>query len=75
MATLTITTTAPQDARIVVAFGNRLQTRDASNVRRNATAAEIKADLIRYLTEVVLQDERNIAAKAAADAAVEIAPT
>lgn len=75
MATTTITTTAAQDSRLVVAFGSRLQTRDANNVRRNATAAEIKADLIRYMTQVVLEEERVAAAKAAADAVTEITPT
>ncbi len=75
MATTTITTTAAQDSRLVVAFGSRLQTRDANNVRRNATAAEIKADLIRYMTRVVLEEERAAAAKAAADAVTEITPT
>jgi hypothetical protein len=75
MATTTITTTAAQDSRLVVAFGSRLQTRDANNVRRNATAAEIKADLIRYMTQVVLEEERAAAAKAAANAVTEITPT
>ena len=75
MATTTITTTAAQDSRLVVAFGSRLQTRDANNVRRNATAAEIKAALIRYMTRVVLEEERAAAAKAAADAVTEITPT
>ena len=75
MATTTITTTAAQDSRLVVAFGSRLQTRDANNVRRNATAAEIKADLIRYMTRVVLEEERAAAAKAAAGAVTAITPT
>ena len=75
MATTTITTTAAQDSRLVVAFGSRLQTRDANNVRRNATAAEIKADLISYMTRVVLEEERAAAAKAAANAVTEITPT
>jgi hypothetical protein len=75
MATTTITTTAAQDSRLVVAFGSRLQTRDANNVRRNATAAEIKADLIRYMTQVVLEEESAAAAKAAANAVTEITPT
>ena len=75
MATLTITTTALQDSRLIVAFGNRLQTRDASNVRRDATAAEIKADVIRYITSVVLEDEQAQSAKSAVAAVVPIAPT
>ena len=74
MATLTITTTALQDARLIVAFGNRLQTRDASNVRRDATAAEIKADVIRYVTSVVLEDEQAQSAKSAVAGVVPIVP-
>lgn len=52
MATLTITTTGPQDARAVVAFGRKL------NLGRNATAAEIKADVIAYIRAVVSDQER-----------------
>jgi len=40
MGTLTITTTAPQDARLVAAYGSIL------GLGRSATAAEIKADII-----------------------------
>ena len=53
MATMTITTTAQQDARLVVAFGTKL------NLGRNATAAEIKADIINYVRSVVDQQEIN----------------
>lgn len=74
MAILTITTTAPQDARLVVAFGNRLQTRDANNVRRAATAAEIKADIIRYITSVVLEEGQSAAAIAARAAVTPVMP-
>ncbi len=52
MATLTITTTASQDARIVVAFGAYL------GLGRNATAAEIKADVIDYVRRTVQSQER-----------------
>lgn len=52
MAVLTITTTAPQDARLVVAFGTKL------GLGRNATAAEIKADIIAYVRAVVNDQER-----------------
>ena len=52
MATLTITTTAAQDARLVVAFGARL------GLGRNATAAEIKADIINFVRAVVNDQER-----------------
>lgn len=47
MGTLTITTTAPQDARIVAAFGARI------GKVGNATAAEVKAEVIRMIKEVV----------------------
>lgn len=69
MATLTITTTGAQDARIVVAFGHKL------GFPRNATAAEVKADVIEYIKGVVLADERRIAAEAAALAVNPIEPT
>ena len=69
MATMTITTTAAQDARIVVAFGHKL------GFPRNATAAEVKADVIAYITNVVRQDEQRIAAEAAAAAVTPIEPT
>ena len=75
MGTLTINTTALQDARLIIAFGNRLQTRDASNVRRDATGAEIKADIIRYITSVVLDDEQSVSAKSAIAGIVPIVPT
>lgn len=52
MGTLTITTTAQQDARIVAAFGVEL------GLGRNATAAEVKAAVIqRGLREVVQRQE------------------
>ena len=52
MATMTITTTAPQDARLVVAYGRKL------GLGRNATAAEIKADIIASIRAVVFDQER-----------------
>lgn len=52
MATLTINTTAPQDARLVVAFGAKI------GLGRNATASEIKADIINYIRAVVFDQER-----------------
>lgn len=58
MATLTITTTAAQDARLVVAFGRKLNLVNGSGAPRNATAAEIKADIISYVRAVVNDQER-----------------
>ena len=60
MGTLTITTTSPQDARIVVAFGHHL------GFPRNANADEVKAAVIDFIRNVVLQDERRIAQEAVA---------
>ena len=60
--TLTINTTAPQDARIVAAFGKQLNTMDLTDpdnpVPRNATGAEVKAALIQYIKQVVFDQER-----------------
>lgn len=75
MATLTITTTASQDARIVVAFGAELGLRDAQGVIRNATAAEVKAAVIAYITQVVLEREKTAARVSAEAAVTPIAPT
>lgn len=75
MAVTTITTTPAQDLRLVVAFGNRLQTRDANGVRRNATQAEIKAEIIRFVRQVVLEEEQAQAARDAVLAITEITPT
>lgn len=52
MGTLTITTTAPQDARLVAAFGRLL------NLGRNATAAEVKQNVKDYIRQVVIAQER-----------------
>ena len=54
MATMTITTTGAQDARLVVAFGKQL------GLGRDATAAEIKAEIIRF-TRTVVQDQERLA--------------
>ena len=52
MAVLTITTTTQQDARLVVAFGTKL------GLVGNASAAQIKADIINYIRSVVNDQER-----------------
>ncbi len=49
MATVTITTTAAQDARLAPAYGAKL------GLGRNATVAEVKA----YLISVLQADVRN----------------
>ena len=63
MAVLTITTTAAQDARIIAAFGTKL------NLGRNATGAEVKADIVDYLRQLVLRIERDAAIAAASNTA------
>lgn len=52
MSTLTITTTGAQDARIVVAFGARL------GLGGNATAAQVKAEVINFIRGVVQNYEQ-----------------
>lgn len=67
-AVTTITTTAPDDARLVVAFGKYL------GLGRNATQGEIVADLRRYMTNVVTTQE-DIAARAALVPGAPISPS
>lgn len=59
MATLTITTTAQQDARIVSAFGKYL------GLPGNASAAQVKAEVFNFIRLVVANQEK-IAAESAA---------
>ena len=75
MGTLTINTTAPQDARIVDAFGKVLGTVDGNGDPRDATGAEVKAHVIQYIKNIVLTQERKAAAQAASDAVPDITPT
>lgn len=51
MGTMTITTTAGEDARLVAAFGAKL------GLAGNASAAQIKADVIAYVKNVVTSQE------------------
>jgi len=67
MASLTITTTAPQDVRIVAVFTQVLG--------RPATAADVKSFLVKALTEFVLNIERQNAMDAAAAAVTPVNPT
>jgi hypothetical protein len=69
VATLTITTTGAQDARIVYAFGKAL------NLGRDATGPEVKAAVIAYITNTVRGIEARDAAEAAAAAVTPISPT
>lgn len=60
MATLTITTTAPQDARLVASFGRLL------HPGTPATQAEIRAWVVEQIRQVVWRDEDRIAHAAVA---------
>ena len=64
MATLTITTTGAQDARIAAAFGKYL------GLPGNANAAQVKAEVINFIRLTVEAQERDAAIKAAHDAAI-----
>ena len=68
MATLTINTTSPQDARIIAAF------RDFSG-DDTAGAAEVKAWLIGQLRGMVRSYETRVANEAASAGVVDIDPT
>ena len=59
MATITITTTTAQDARIVAAFGERL------GLGRDATGPEVKAELVELIKAIVKQYEERQAAQSA----------
>lgn len=69
MATLTITTTAPQDVRIVAAFGKRL------GLGRDATGAEVKAAVVAWLVAAVRDQEVSDAYTAAVSGNTPIVPT
>lgn len=59
MGTLTINTTGAQDARIVDAFGKRL------NLGRNATGAEVKQQVIQFIVNAVQEHEQRTAVQTA----------
>jgi hypothetical protein len=54
MGSLTITTTAAQDVRLVAAYGEYL------GLGRNATAPEIKANVIQTIKQIVRDYEHGI---------------
>lgn len=68
MAVTTITTTAGEDARLVIAFGKYL------GLPGNATQAQIVGELRRYMTAIVQTQEQQ-AAVAALVPGAPIAPT
>jgi hypothetical protein len=69
MATLTINTTGAEDARIVAAFGKRL------NLGRNATAGEVKQQIIQFVRNAVQEQEQRTAVDAAIAGVTIIDPT
>ncbi len=71
MSTLTITTTNPQDARIVIAFGRYLGFPPGVD----ATGPQVKQAVIDFIVNVVREYERKVAADAASAAVAPIAPT
>lgn len=68
MATLTINTSAAEDARLAVAFGKYL------SLGRNATGPEVKAAIIAWVKGVVNDQEYQVA-KAAITQQADISPT
>lgn len=66
MGTLTINTTAQQDARLVEAFGTMLGTVDEAGVPRNATGPEVKAAVVEWIRGVVTRHELDKARRAVA---------
>jgi len=75
MPTLTITTTQSQADRIAAALGDELGTVDQNNAPRSATAAEVKAEVIRWLRDRVLHQEQSVAARAAEAGVPDLTPT
>jgi hypothetical protein len=72
MPTLTINTTANQAQRVAAAFGKQHNTRDASGNPRPATAEEVKEQVIQFLKQAVLSQERSAAAQSAESAITEM---
>ena len=71
MPSMTITTTAPQAARLATAMGATMRlVDDVTKQPRDATAAEIKAYVVQFLRDTVQHYERNLAVQAAAAASV-----
>ena len=75
MPTLTIDTTPEQAQRIATAFGRLKNLREADKTPRDATAAEIKADVIEYIRQVVINYEQDVAMQAASKAVPALTPT
>ncbi len=75
MATLTITTNGQQAQRIAKAFGRLKNLREPNKTPRDATTAEIKADVIEYIRSVVINYEQDVAMQAASRGVPSIDPS
>ena len=75
MPKLMITTSAAQAQRIATAFGRLKNRRKPDKTKRDATAAEVKADVIDFIRSVVINHEQDVAMQAASDAVPEITPS
>jgi hypothetical protein len=75
MPTLTITTNATQAQRIATAFGRLKNRKEPDRTKRDATAAEVKADVIDFIRQVVINFEQGEAMEAAASGVPDIDPT
>jgi len=75
MASFTINTPPGQDARILAAFGKRLNTRDAQDNPRPATGAEVKQQIIQFPINAVQEQEHNTAVQAAAATVTPVTPS
>ena len=75
MGSMTISTTAEQDDRLIAAYTDLLQPTDGNGDPRNATAAEIKARIIEDIKGVVHSYETAEAADTATSVIVPIEPT
>lgn len=69
MPDLTITLTAAHVARVQTAFGNKL------GLPGDASAEQVRQELIGYLKRVTRSYETEVANKAASDAVTDITPT
>ena len=74
MANFTLDTPPAQDARILDAFGKRLNLFDGQDPPqpRAATGAEVKQQIIQFLKNAVQEQEQNAALKIARDSVTEI---
>lgn len=75
MATITINTTPEEDARIVAAFGKWQGLVDQDGNPRNATGAEVKAQVISFIKNIVRSVEGEEAAEAARSGVGTVDPT